>query len=109
MVLPFEIIERKTIEALAELIRRQKGGCLTFTCKHLARLAGLDTKPVTLTLIREVIEELRRRGWLEIYKISSHGIKYKITCKSPAWKILKTTVPTSLNELLMLAEALATI
>jgi len=93
------LIERKTIEALAELIRRQKGGCLTFTSKRLALLAGLDTKPVTLSLIKYVIEELRSRGWLEIYKVSSHGTKYIITCRSPAWKILKNTTPSSLNEL----------
>ena len=82
-------IEEIVLDALQNLIRRQKGGCLTFTAKYIARLAGLNTKPVTLTLISYVLKKLEREGLIGVYKRSKKTTKYIITCNSPLWKALK--------------------
>ncbi|RLF22672.1 MAG: hypothetical protein DRN15_08315 [Thermoprotei archaeon] len=97
MVERFDEIERLTFKALSELIRNARGTCVTFTCKKLAKMAKLSTKPVTLTLVREVLEQLRREGLISIYKVSSHGIKYMITRDSPLWHACKTGEVLSLR------------
>ncbi|MCD6508837.1 MAG: hypothetical protein J7L11_00380 [Thermoprotei archaeon] len=89
MIERYEDIERLTLEALGRLVRKARGSCVTFTCKKLAKTANISTKPVTLTLVREVLEQLRRENLIHIYKISSHGIKYTITRESPLWWFYK--------------------
>ncbi len=89
MIERFEDIERLTLEALGKLVKKARGSCVTFTCKKLAKTANISTKPVTLTLVREVLEQLRREKLIDIYKISSHGIKYTITKESPLWWFYK--------------------
>ena len=108
MVERYEEVERGTLEALARLIRSARGSVVTFTCKRLAKMAGLSTKPITLTLVREVLEQLRREGLLSIYRISSHGIKYMITRDSPLWRYIKAGNPTpsSLAELITQIKAM---
>ncbi len=94
MIERYEDIERLTLQALGRLVKGARGSCVTFTCKKLAKIANLSTKPITLTLVREVLEQLRREGLIEIYKISSHGIKYTITRSSPLWHFYKRAALT---------------
>ncbi|MHC1627269.1 MAG: hypothetical protein ACXQTI_00335 [Candidatus Nezhaarchaeales archaeon] len=96
---PFTEIEKKTLKALTELVCSSRGNCITFTCKKLAKMAGLSTKPVTLTLVREVLEELRRQGLITIYKKSRHSVKYMLTKDSPLWKLLEQGVVRDLESL----------
>jgi len=70
------------------MIKRTRGTCLTFTPKKVAKVAGLDTKPVTLSVVKYVIEKLRPLG-IDIYKTSSHGVKYIIHNTSPLWQKAK--------------------
>ncbi len=87
-------IEEIALRALMELIMNTKGSCLTFTPKKVAIKAGLDTKPVTLTVVKYVIEKLREKGLVEIWS-SSRRMRYIITRESPLWqeakKMMKAT------------------
>ena len=100
MIERYEDIERLTLLALGKLIKDARGSVVTFTCKKLAKMAKISTKPVTLTLVRAVLEELRREGYITIYKVSSHGIKYMITRDSPLWRFYKASqsIPTNVRQ-----------
>jgi len=100
MMYEYHEIERLTLKALTELIRSARGTCVTFSCKKLAKMAKLSTKPVTLTLVREVLEKLREKGLISIYRATSHGIKYIVTKDSPIWPLLKEDDPLDLKDLL---------
>ena len=77
-----EEIENKVLNALQELINESKGTCVTFTPKRIAKLGGLSTKPVMLTLVREFLDELVKFGFLEHYKVNSKRKVYMVTSKS---------------------------
>ncbi|RLF16141.1 MAG: hypothetical protein DRJ66_03495 [Thermoprotei archaeon] len=104
MIERYEDIERLTLFALGKLIKDARGSVVTFTCKKLAKIANLSTKPVTLTLVRAVLEELRKEGYISIYKISSHGIKYMITRESPLWNLYKASqkIPSNVRQVIAL-------
>jgi len=81
----YEDIKLMVISAIMNLISRTKGSCITFTSKKLAQIAGLPTQPVLLTIIRDVLENLRKDGLIIRYSRTSHGVKYMITKESPLW------------------------
>jgi len=81
----YEEIKLMVVSAIVNLIARTKGTCLTFTSKKLAQVAGLPTQPVLLTIVRDVLENLRREGLIVRYSKTSHGVKYMITKDSPLW------------------------
>jgi len=81
----YEDIKLMVISAIMDLISRTKGNCVTFTSKKLAQIAGLPTQPVLLTIVRDVLENLRRDGLIIRYSRTSHGVKYMITKESPLW------------------------
>ena len=95
----WEEVVRGTVLALQELVKQSRGNCITFTPKKIAKHAGLDTKPVTLTQIRCLLEELRRQGLLELWKNSTHYKKYMLHKKSPLWRLLEEK-PEKLIEVL---------
>ncbi len=78
-------IKLAVISAIIELVSRAKGSCVTFTSKKIAQIAGLPTQPVLLTIIRDVLENLRSEGLIIRYSKTSHGVKYMITKDSPLW------------------------
>ena len=78
-------IKIAVISAIIELISRAKGSCVTFTSKKIAQIAGLPTQPVLLTIVRDVLENLRNEGLIIRYNKTSHGVKYMITKESPLW------------------------
>ncbi len=88
------------IRTLCEMVTKTKGNMLTFNSKKIAILAGIDTHPVILTLIKDVLEGLRRRGLIKIMGRSRHGTKYMIDKKSPLWILAKNGVEIT-NETLM--------
>ena len=77
------------INTLLEMIRRTKGSLITFNPKKIAVLAGIDTHPVMLTLVRDVVERLREKGLVSVYGRSKHGIKYAVHRDSPLWVLAK--------------------
>jgi len=77
------------VTTLMDLVKRTRGNMLTFTSKKLAVHAGLPPQPILLTLIKDVLENLRREGMIRRYKRTSHGVKYMIDSQSPLWKAAK--------------------
>ena len=92
MIERYEDIERLTILGIKKLVAGARGDHVLFKPKKLAKIAGLSTKPVTLTLVRHVLEELRAKGIVDLWSTNSHGYKYIITRDSPLWKEVKAEV-----------------
>ena len=81
-------VVRIALEAVSELIIKARGSCVTFTPKRIARLAGLDTKPVTLSVVKYVLERLRSKGLIDIWD-SKRRTRYIVTKESPLWKMIR--------------------
>ncbi|MCD6509205.1 MAG: hypothetical protein J7L11_02280 [Thermoprotei archaeon] len=81
-------VEEVALRALIELIANTKGSCMTFTPKKVAIQAGLDTKPVTLTVVKYVLEKLRKEGLVKVWR-SSRRMRYMVTKESPLWQEAK--------------------
>ena len=96
----YEKLQSTVLSALAKLVKATRGSMLTFNAKKLAVVAGLPTHPVVLTLIKEVIEQLRARGLVYRISRSSHGVKYAITKESPLWSIAKTSERIEVAEIM---------
>jgi len=88
----YEDIERLTILGIKALVKGARGDHVLFKPKKLAKIAGLSTKPITLTLVRHALEELRMKGLIDLYARTSRGYKYIITRDSPLWKEVKAEV-----------------
>jgi len=83
-------IKIAVMSAIAELVLRAKGSCVTFTSKKIAQISGLPTQPVLLTIIRDILENLQNEGLIIRYSKTSHGIKYMITKDSPLWNLISS-------------------
>jgi len=81
-------IERCVYDAVCALIRRARGTCRTFTPKQVARVARLSTKPVTLSVIRYILEKMVREGQIQLYK-KGRTYRYIVYNTSPLWKKVK--------------------
>ncbi|MEM0223345.1 MAG: hypothetical protein QW230_00995 [Thermofilum sp.] len=77
------------VNTLLDMVRRTKGSVVTFNPKKVAVLAGIDTHPVVLTLVKDVIERLREKGLVTVFGRSKHGIKYAVHKESPLWSLAK--------------------
>jgi hypothetical protein len=71
------------------MIRRTRGSLVTFNPKKIAVLAGIDTHPVILTLVKDVLEGLREKGLISLAGKSKHRVKYAVTKSSPLWALAK--------------------
>ena len=85
----YEEIKFNVVRALMDLIYRTKGSILTFTSKKIAVYAGIPTQPILLTLVKDVLENLRSEGLIRRYKKTSHGVKYIVDVSSPLWTAAK--------------------
>jgi len=85
----YEELKFLVVSALMDLIRRTRGNMITFTSKKVAVHAGLPPQPILLTLVKDVLENLRKEGLIKRYKKTSHGVKYMVNSKSPLWKAAK--------------------
>lgn len=85
----YEKLQSAVLTTLMKMIRATKGSMLTFNAKKIAVLAGLPTHPVVLTLIKEVIEQLREKGLVRRISRTSHGVKYAVNRDSPLWRLAK--------------------
>ena len=86
----YEEIKFNVVRTLMELIYRTKGSILTFTSKKIAVYAGIPPQPILLTLVKDVLENLRSEGLIRRYKKTSHGVKYIVDVSSPLWTAAKT-------------------
>lgn len=85
------------VQAVLEMIRGTRGSMVTFNAKKIALLmralrppgTELEIKPVTLTLVKDVLERLRERGYLEVLGENDHSVKYAVTRDSPLWRVAK--------------------
>ncbi|MEM1928490.1 MAG: hypothetical protein QXH81_00805 [Thermofilaceae archaeon] len=82
-------LQKIVVETLANMISATKGSMLTFNAKKIASEAGLPTHPVVLTLIKEVIEQLRAQGLVRRLSKTAHGVKYAVNRESPLWFLAK--------------------
>ncbi len=103
----YEAFKALIITTLASMIERTKGNMLTFNSKKIAILADIDTHPVILTLVKDVLEDLRRRGYISYMGRSKHGVKYVVNSKSPLWKAAKHGGVDAVIHMLELEEAAA--
>jgi len=85
----YQDLRDKVTMVLYTLINRAKGTCITFTSKRIAVMAGLPPQPVLLTIIKDILDEYKKVGFLDYYSKTSHGTKYIITNESPLWKEFK--------------------
>ncbi|MGB9709226.1 MAG: hypothetical protein ACP5II_04335 [Infirmifilum sp.] len=89
----------KVILTILEMIRHTRGGMITFNTKKIAVLAGIDTHPVVLTLIKDVLERLKEREYINEVGKSKHGVKYSVTRDSPLWALAKNYDKVTLRSL----------
>ncbi|MEZ0345052.1 MAG: hypothetical protein ABWK01_00645 [Infirmifilum sp.] len=89
----------KVVQTILEMIRHTKGGMITFNSKKIAVLAGIDTHPVILTLIKDVLERLKEKEYIQEVGRTKHGVKYSVTLESPLWMLAKNYEKISLRSL----------
>ena len=85
------------VQAIMEMIRGARGSMVTFNAKKVALIARalrppgteLEIKPVVLTLVKDVLERFRERGYLEVLGKTKHGVKYAVRKDSPLWRLAK--------------------
>jgi len=85
----YEELKQSVVRAIIKLISRSRGTCVTFTGKKIALTANLPPQPVLLTVIRSILEELRKEGLISRYSGRSHGVRYIVTNNSPLWSLVK--------------------
>ena len=95
----YSLMRKCIVRGLFKTIHRTRGNCVTFNCKRIAKAADLPTKPVTLTIVRSVIDELVDRDLVGVWKRGSGKVRYIVTRDSPLWKVAKSG---DLDELLRL-------
>jgi len=100
----YNSLQKIVVNTLAYMISKTKGSMITFNAKKIAVNAGLPTHPVLLTLIKDVLEQLRAHGFISRFSRSSHGVKYAITKESAFWRLSKEGVEMdSLDAILVIA------
>jgi hypothetical protein len=85
------------VQAVLEMIRETRGSMVTFNARKVVLMMRalrppdreLDVKPVILTLVKDVLEGLREKGYLEILSENDHGVKYAVRKGSPLWTLAK--------------------
>jgi hypothetical protein len=85
------------VQAVLEMVRCARGSIVTFNARKVAQMmralrppeTELEIKPVVLTLVKDVLEGLRERGYLEVLSENKHGVKYAVTKGSPLWRVAK--------------------
>jgi len=88
-MLKYEDFEESVLKAIVKLILQTRGTMVTFTPKKLAKVAGVSTKPAYLSVVRYILENLREKGLIELWKKTFHGYRYAITSESPLWQEVK--------------------
>jgi len=88
--------------SLGKMVKFSRGTAVTFRCKHLAKL--VTPKPATLTVIRHILEELRKKGYIDIWSVRRIGetgrgrtYRYILRKDSPLWEFLKKSTITDLH------------
>jgi hypothetical protein len=92
------------------MIKKSRGSLVTFNAKKIAVLANIETQPVVLTLVKDVLEKLRERGYLEVLGKTKHGVKYAVRRDTPLWVLAKNydkVVFRSLDDLNLILEKMA--
>lgn len=102
----YGVFSAKVVQTLLDMIRRTRGGMITFNSKKIAVLAGIDSHPVVLTLVKDVLERLEEKGYIREIGKTKHGVKYSVTRESPLWVLAKNYERVGINSLEDLEEVL---
>lgn len=97
----------RVVQALLEMIRHTRGSIITFNAKKVAVFAGIDTQPVVLTLVKDVLERLREKDYVVVLGKTKHGVKYAVKKDTPLWVLAKSyekVVIRNLEDLNMILE-----
>ncbi len=87
----FKNILKITAEGLWALVRYASGQCVSFTTKKILKYAEYDggsVSPVTLSLIRHVLMQLKEKDYLQIDD-SRKTRRYVLCRDSPLWDLIK--------------------
>ncbi|MCC5997929.1 MAG: hypothetical protein LM573_02520 [Thermofilum sp.] len=98
------------VQTILDMIKKSRGSLVTFNAKKIAVLANIETQPVVLTLVKDVLEKLRERGYLEVLGKTKHGVKYAVRRDTPLWVLAKNydkVVLRSLDDLNLILEKMA--
>ncbi|MCI4408123.1 MAG: hypothetical protein JHC26_03450 [Thermofilum sp.] len=98
------------VQTILDMIKKSRGSLVTFNAKKIAVLANIETQPVVLTLVKDVLEKLRERGYLEVLGKTKHGVKYAVRRDTPLWVLAKNydkVVFRSLDDLNLILEKMA--
>ena len=93
MLSEFEEIVYSVLTSLDRMVKLSRGTAVTFKCKNLART--VVPKPVVLTVIKHILEEFRKKGYIDVWSVrrigeTGRGVsRYILTKDSPLWKFLK--------------------
>jgi len=93
MLSEFEEIVYSVLTSLDRMVKLSRGTAVTFRCKNLART--VVPKPVVLTVIKHILEEFRKKGYIDVWSVrrigeTGRGVsRYILTKDSPLWKFLK--------------------
>ena len=88
-MLKYEDFEERVLKAIVKLIHQSRGTMVTFTPKKVAKIARVSTRPAYLSVVRYILENLREKGLIELWKKTFHGYRYAITSDSPLWQEVK--------------------
>ncbi len=104
----FSVIVEEVALGIWKAIRDARGTCVSFTPRRLVEYAGEkgNIKPIKLTLVKYVLEELAKKGIIEKvdrhYRICKYvGDPSNEDMKNPLWELCKSAeTPESVINLL---------
>ena len=85
----YDELKYLVVKTIMTLIKRTKGSVITFTAKKIAVHADIPTHPVVLTLVKDVLDNLKREGYIRKLARTSHGTKYIVEKTSSLWRASK--------------------
>ncbi len=107
----FSLIVEEVAIGIWKAIREAKGNCVSFTPRRLVEYAGEknNVKPIKLTLIKYVLDELVKKGVLQKCDNNRYRICKYVVCedekisedlKNPLWELCKTSNPEEVIKIL---------
>ncbi len=106
----FSLIVEEVAIGIWKAVKEARGNCVSFTPRRLSEYAGEkgNVKPIKLTLIKYVLDELVKKGILQKcdnrYRICKYMIceedKVSEDYKNPLWELCKTSGPEEVIKLL---------
>ena len=84
-------VERLVEYGVREIILRSRGSCVTFKTKDVAKVAGLSTHPIVLSVVRSILDEMVRKGLIGVWRAGRRRRRYIVAEGSPLWREAKVS------------------